>query len=98
VAYRISDFSVHVDSLTIKKKYIHALLAFSKLRSHAPTEKIHSVKVEWTTVNQTRSQYFDCFIQKNCPQINFNQSVITIESFGSDWIEIKRIQVNFLFD
>jgi len=31
-------------------------------------------------------------------QINFKQSVITNESFRSDWVEIKRIQVKFLFD
>jgi len=27
-------------------------------------------------------------VQKNCPQINFNQSIIVSESFRSDWIEI----------
>jgi len=30
--------------------------------------------------------------------MNLNQSVITKDRFRSDWIEIKRIQVKFLFD
>jgi len=83
--------------LTDQKQEKSELLAFSKLCSH-PQMKFTVWILQWTAINQTRSQQFECFIQKNCLQINFNQSVITNESFGSDWIEIKCIQIKFLFD
>jgi len=63
-----------------------------------PQTKFMAWKLQRTAVNQTRSQHFECFIQKNYPQINFNQSLITNEGFRSDWIEIKCFQVKFLFD
>jgi len=63
-----------------------------------PQTKFTAWKLQWTAVNQTRSQHFECFIQKNCSQISFNQSDITNESFRSYWIEIKCFQVKFLYD
>jgi len=37
---------------------------FSKLRGHQT--KFSACNLQWTSVNQTQSQHFDCFIQTNC--------------------------------
>jgi len=49
------------------------------------------------SIKPDSSILIECFIQKNCLQINLKQSVITNENFRSDCIEIKRIQVKSLF-
>jgi len=76
------------------------LPAFSKLSSHPQTKFTwHESCNGLAAISQTWSHHFECFLQKNwSDQINFNQSVITNEGFRNDWIEIKCIQVKFLFD
>jgi len=46
----------------------------------------------------TNTSILSALSRKIVFHINFNQSVITKESFRSDWIEIKHISVKFLFD
>jgi len=60
-----------------------------------PTNRIHGVNVamDYRQANTIP----ECFIQKNCPWINFINQLLQM-SFRSDWIEIKYIQEKFLFD
>jgi len=68
-------------------------------QNYAATHRQNSrPKVAMDCCQSNMIRHFECFIQKNCIWINFNQSFITNESFRSNGIEIKRIQAKFLFD